>query len=47
VACAALLAPVIEANVRHCAQDMAPALDRYAEVARLLTGKPGATIRTA
>jgi alcohol dehydrogenase class IV len=55
LACAALLAPVIEANVR--ALRSAPpagsgpepagpsrALDRYAEAARLLTGNPAASI---
>ena len=46
VACAALLAPVVEANVRalRSAQPGGPALDRYAEAARLLTGKPAASI---
>jgi alcohol dehydrogenase class IV len=45
-ACAALLAPVIEANVRVLRSGPAgrPALDRYAEVARLLTGQPAATV---
>jgi alcohol dehydrogenase class IV len=56
IACAALLAPVVEANVRALrsrppgstpgdrpAVDR-PALDRYAEIARLLTGRPGASI---
>jgi alcohol dehydrogenase class IV len=46
VACAALLAPVIEANVAAL-RDGAPghpALARYAEVAALLTGDPGAAI---
>jgi alcohol dehydrogenase class IV len=45
-ACAALLAPVIEANVRALRSGPAghPALDRYAEAARLLTGQPDATI---
>jgi alcohol dehydrogenase class IV len=45
-ACAALLAPVIEANVRALRSGPAghPALDRYVEVARLLTGQPAATI---
>jgi alcohol dehydrogenase class IV len=42
IACAALLAPVIEANVRALRDS--PALDRYAEVARVLTGEPGASI---
>jgi len=50
MACAALLAPVIEANVRAAraggVQDPGfPAvLDRYAEAARLLTGHPAASI---
>jgi len=46
IACAALLAPVIEANVRalRSGQPGSPALDRYAEAARLLTGGPGASI---
>jgi alcohol dehydrogenase class IV len=46
VACAALLAPVIEANVRalRSGQPGGPALDRYAEAARLLTGRPAASI---
>ena len=47
MACAALLAPVIEANVRtlRTAAPGSPApLDRYAEAAQLLTGKPGASI---
>jgi alcohol dehydrogenase class IV len=46
VACAALLAPVIEANVRALRSGPAghPALDRYTESARLLTGQPAATI---
>ena len=45
-ACAALLAPVVEANVRalRSAQPGSPALSRYAEAARLLTGDPGAAI---
>ncbi len=45
-ACAALLAPVAEANVRalRSAQPGGPALSRYAEAARLLTGDPGADI---
>ena len=49
LACADLLAPVIEANIRALAADHPaachPALDRYAEAARLLTGQPGATIQ--
>ena len=47
IACAVLLAPVIEANVRALrsrAPAAGPALDRYAEVARLLTGQPGASV---
>jgi alcohol dehydrogenase class IV len=46
MACAALLAPVIEANVRalRSAPTGSPALDRYAEAAQLLTGKPGASV---
>jgi alcohol dehydrogenase class IV len=46
MACAALLAPVIEANVRTAAPG-SPALDRYAEAAQLLTGKPGASVEDA
>jgi alcohol dehydrogenase class IV len=47
MACAALLAPVIEANVRALRSGApgSPVLDRYAEVARLLTGRPGASIQ--
>jgi alcohol dehydrogenase class IV len=46
VACAALLAPVIEANVRalRSAPDGQPALDRYTEVAGILTGNPAAAV---
>ena len=46
MACAALLAPVIEANVRalRSGQPGGPALDRYTEAARLLTGSPAASI---
>jgi alcohol dehydrogenase class IV len=49
MACAVLLAPVIEANVRALRLGAAgpPAsgiLDRYAEAARLLTGQPAASI---
>jgi len=46
IACAALLAPVIEANVRalRSGPPGALALDRYAEAAGLLTGNPGASI---
>ncbi len=45
-ACAALLAPVAEANVRalRSARPGGSALSRYAEAARLLTGDPAATI---
>jgi alcohol dehydrogenase class IV len=45
-ACAALLAPVVEANVRALRdrQPAHPALDRYAEAARLLTGRDDASI---
>ena len=47
VACAVLLAPVIEANVHALRSDppRSPVLDRYAEVAGLLTGQPGASIQ--
>jgi len=46
MACAALLAPVIRANVGtlRSAVPGSPTLDRYAEAARLLTGKPGASV---
>ena len=49
MACAALLAPVVEANVRMLRLDAAEpsasgVLDRYAEAARLLTGHPAASI---
>ncbi|HEY6313452.1 MAG TPA: iron-containing alcohol dehydrogenase [Streptosporangiaceae bacterium] len=49
LACAALLAPVIEANVRALRSgrradlELDP-LDRYAEAARLLTGEPAASV---
>jgi alcohol dehydrogenase class IV len=45
-ACAALLAPVVEANVRalRSARPDHPALTRFAETAQLLTGYPTATI---
>ena len=45
-ACAVLLAPVVEANVRalRSAQPAGPALSRYAEAAQLLTGEPDAAI---
>jgi alcohol dehydrogenase class IV len=46
VACAALLAPVIEANVRalRSAPDGQPALDRYTEIAGILTGNLAAAV---
>jgi alcohol dehydrogenase class IV len=46
VACAALLAPVIEANVRalRSAQAGHPSLGRYADVAGVLTGNPAAAV---
>jgi alcohol dehydrogenase class IV len=46
VACAALLAPVIEVNVRalRSGQPGHPALGRYTEAARLMTGQPAASI---
>jgi alcohol dehydrogenase class IV len=47
MACAALLAPVIEVNVaalRAAGAPGEPALARYAEAAALLTGDPGAAI---
>jgi len=46
VACAVLLAPVIEANVAalRAGPPGHPALARYAEAAALLTGEPGAAI---
>jgi alcohol dehydrogenase class IV len=46
LACAALLAPVVEANVRalRSREAFAPALLRYEEAARLLTGRPDASI---
>jgi alcohol dehydrogenase class IV len=46
VACAALLAPVIEANVRALRDGPAghPALDRYTETGRVLTGKADASV---
>ncbi len=47
--CAALLAPVVEANVRALRErePASPALRRYAEVARLLTGRDDATVGDA
>ena len=46
MACAALLAPVVEANVRvlRSGRPGGPDLDRYTEAARLLTGSPAASI---
>jgi alcohol dehydrogenase class IV len=46
VACAALLAPVMEANVQalRSGQPGHPALDRYTQAAQLLTGKSTASI---
>jgi len=49
LACAALLAPVIEVNVRalrssRAGPPAADVLDRYAEAARLLTGHPAASV---
>ena len=46
IACAALLAPVIEANVRVAwsSPSWAHVLERYAEAARLLTGRSAAVI---
>src|SRR5579859_3802091 len=44
LACAALLVPVSEANVRALRGAGHPALARYAEAARLLTGEQGAAI---
>jgi len=45
-ACAAVLPAVAEANVRalRATPDGGPALDRYTEAARLLTGDPGAAV---
>ncbi|GIF12689.1 iron-containing alcohol dehydrogenase [Actinoplanes teichomyceticus] len=47
--CAALLAPVVEANVQALRErdPASPALARYAHVARLLTGSPDATVADA
>jgi len=47
VACAALLAPVVEANVRalRSGPPGQPALDRYTEAAQLITGNPAASIQ--
>ena len=46
MACAALLAPVTDANVRalRSARPAHPALDRYTEAARLITANPSASI---
>jgi len=46
IACAAVLAPVISANVRalRSGPPGQPALDRYGRAARLLTGDPAASI---
>jgi alcohol dehydrogenase class IV len=46
MACAALLAPVIEANVRaaHSSPSGGGLLERYTEAVRLLTGHPAASI---
>jgi alcohol dehydrogenase class IV len=46
LACAALLVPVIEANVRalQARGNGMAVIDRYAEAAGLLTGKPGASV---
>jgi alcohol dehydrogenase class IV len=47
LACAALLAPVIEANVRaaRSSPSGAAVLERYAEAARLLTGQLAASVQ--
>ncbi|MGY1737234.1 iron-containing alcohol dehydrogenase [Geodermatophilus sp. SYSU D00684] len=47
--CAALLAPVVEVNVRALRERASdsPAVGRYAEVARLLTGRDDATVEDA
>ena len=46
LACAALLVPVIEANVRAGRSSLSGAgvLERYTEAARLLTGQPDASV---
>ena len=46
VACAALLAPVIETNVRalRSVPDGRPALERFTEIAGILTGNPAAAV---
>ena len=46
IACATLLAPVIDANVHALRSGPGhPALDRYAQAARLLTGDPAASVQ--
>jgi alcohol dehydrogenase class IV len=47
IACAALLAPVIDANVQalRSGPPGQPALERYAQAARLLTGDPAASVQ--
>ncbi|MEX5716990.1 iron-containing alcohol dehydrogenase [Geodermatophilus maliterrae] len=47
--CAALLAPVVEANLRALRErePASPGLRRYADVARLLTGREDATVEDA
>ena len=47
IACAALLAPVIDANVHALRSGPAghPGLDRYTQAARLLTGEPAASVQ--
>ena len=47
IACATLLAPVIDANVQalRSAPPGQPALDRYTQAARLLTGQPAASVQ--
>jgi alcohol dehydrogenase class IV len=49
VACARLLAPVVRANVAalRARADSSPALARYDETARALTGRPGARAEDA
>ncbi len=49
IACAALLAPVMEANVRALRSGPPghPALERYAQAAGLLTGEPAAAVEEA
>jgi alcohol dehydrogenase class IV len=42
LACAALLAPVIEANIKRAGP---PILERYTQAARLLTGHPDAEVQ--